>query len=172
MNFVIGQIISSIALIISIVIAQFKDIKLILIGEIAGNLSIALSFGFLGGLSGAWVCIVAAAQTIIIYWANEHQLDQKRRNVLTTVFGVIYVAGTVFVYSGWSDVVSCVCAMLYIMAIVQKDAAKYRWYMITNSFLWIIYDLQTAAYVNIITHGMVLVSLTVAKLRLDLKVEK
>ena len=82
MNFIIGQIISIAALIISVVIAQFKDVKHVLLGEIAANLAVALSFVFLGGMSGAWICIVATAQTIIIFWANKCELAAKKRKIL------------------------------------------------------------------------------------------
>lgn len=169
MNFIIGQIISIIALIISVVIAQFKNVKHVLLGEIASNLAVALSFVFLGGMSGAWICIVAVVQTIIIYWANKCELETKKRKILMVVFAIAYVAGTVVVYKGWSDVVSCACALLYVMAIIQTEAKKYRWFMMANSFLWIIYDFNTAAYVNIITHGIVLISLLIAMVRLDRK---
>lgn len=167
MNFIIGQIISVITLIIAIVIAQFKNVKHILIGEIAANLSTALSFVFLGGISGAWICIVAAVQTIIIYFSNKNNLEQSKRNLLTILFAIIYIAGTIVVYQGWADIVSCTCAILYILAIVQTQSKKYRWFMALNSLLWVIYDINTGAYVNIITHGMVLVSLVIAMIRLD-----
>ena len=150
MNFIIGQIISIAALIISVVIAQFKDVKHVLLGEIAANLA-------------------ATAQTIIIFWANKCELAAKKRKILMVVFAVIYVAGTAVIYKGWSDVVSCTCALLYVAAIVQTEAKKYRWFMVANSLLWIIYDFNTAAYVNIITHGMLLISLLIAMVRLDRK---
>ena len=162
MNFIIAQIISIIALIISIVIVQFKDVKHILLGEIASNLTIALSFAFLGGLSGAWICIVASIQTLIIYFANKHNVEPKKKDILTISFAVVYIIGTIIVYQNWGDIVSCACSLLYIMAIIQTKPQKYRFYMSANSILWIIYDILTAAYVNIITHGLLLISLFIA----------
>ena len=169
MNFIIGQFFSLVSLVVSIVIAQFKKVKHVLLGEMLCNFTIALSFVFLGGLSGAWICIVGGIQALIIYLANTYNLAKSKRNILTVLFAVAYVIGTVLVYRGWSDILSCVCALLYIMAIVQTDSAKYRRYMAANSCLWIIYDFTVLAYVNIITHGMLLVSLIVAMIRLDRK---
>ena len=171
-SFIIGQIISVIALIISVVIVQFKEVKHILLGEIASNLSVALSFLFLGGMSGAWICIVAAVQSVIIYFLNKYNASNVIRNILTGVFALVYIAGTMLVYQSWIDIISCVCAMLYLMAILQKDGARYRWYMTANSLLWVIYDVMTLAFVNVITHGMLLVSLVIAMLRLDRKKTK
>lgn len=165
--FVIGQIISILALIISAVIAQFKNVKHILLGEIAANLTVALSFVFLGGLSGAWICIVAALQSLVIYFVNKAEWTSQKKNLLSVLFAFIYIIGTAFVYQGWADIVSCTCSLLYILAIIQTDSKKYRWFMAANSSLWVIYDINTAAYVNIITHGILLVSIIFAMLRID-----
>ena len=167
MSFIIGQIISVAGLIVSVAIAQFKDVKHILIGDIVANLLVALSYVFLGGLSGAWVCIIAAVQCLIMYYANKLNWSRKARNYLIVIFAIVYVIGTIAVYQGWADIVSCVCALLYIMAITQKDAGRYRGYMVANSLLWITYDITTLAFVNMITHGSLLVSLIIAKIRLD-----
>ncbi len=169
MNFIIGQFFSLVSLGVSIVIVQFKNVKYVLLGEILCNFTIALSYVFLGGLSGAWICIVGGVQALIIYLANKHDLAKGKRNILTVLFAAAYVIGTVVVYRGWSDILSCACALLYIMAIIQTDSAKYRRFMAANSCLWIIYDFAVLAYVNIITHGMLLVSLIVAMIRLDRK---
>ena len=166
-HFMIGQIISVIALLISVIIAQFKNVKHILLGEIASNLAVAFSFVFLGGLSGAWICIVAALQSLVIYFVNKVDWTLRRKNLLSALFAFIYIIGTVVVYQGWADLVSCACSLLYILAIIQTDSKKYRWFMAANSFLWVIYDINTAAYVNIITHGILLVSILFAMVRLD-----
>lgn len=169
MNFIIGQIISVISLIISSVCVQFKKLKHVLLGEMLSNTATALSFVFLGGLSGAWICIVAALQTWVMYLANKHNVSGKKRNFLTVIFAAAYIAGTAYIYQGWNDVVSCTAALLYVMAIMQKDAAKHRLFMAMNSMLWIIYDLAVMAFVNVITHGTMLASLIIAMIRLDLK---
>ena len=168
-KFIIGQVISILALLISVIIVQFKNIKHILLGEIASNLAIAFSFVFLGGLSGAWICIVAALQSLAIYFVNKANWRQYGKTLLSVLFAFIYIIGTIVVYQGWADLVSCACSLLYILAIVQTDSKKYRWFMTANSFLWVIYDINTAAYVNIITHGILLFSLIIAMLRLDRK---
>lgn len=164
-SFVIGQVISAVALVISVVIVQFKDVRKILAGEIASNLAVAVSFAFLGGASGAWICIVAAVQTLVIFLLKAKPEDKRRDTFFALLFAVIYVIGTAFVYKGWEDIVSCTCAILYVGAILQTDAKKYRWFMAFNSGLWIFYDIVTHAYVNVITHGMLLISLIIAMVR-------
>lgn len=165
--FVIGQGISILTLIIAVASAQFKEVKHILLGQIASNLSVALSYLFLGGISGAWVCLVAAFQAIVMYAINKRELSERIRLWLMIIFALIYIAGTAVVYQSWRDLVTCACALLYLMAIMQKDSSKYRLFMMANSSLWVIYDVAALAFVNLITHGMILVSLITAMFRLD-----
>lgn len=95
----------------------------------------------------------------------------KKKNIFSGIFAAIYVMGTIVVYQGWVDILSCMCAFLYVLAILQTEASKYRWFMLANSVLWILYAITTGAYVNIITHGIVLLSVIISKLRLDRKTE-
>ena len=172
-NLIIGNVISAITLIISVIVtATFKKVNHILLGEIAMNLLVALSFVFLGGLSGAWVCIVATVQTVILFFANERQISKTARTVITVIFLAAYVVGTAVVYVDWKDIVACLCAFFYVFAVCATKSANYRWFMLVNSLLWVIYDIKTAAFVNIITHGITAVSTIIGKIRLDWKKEK
>ena len=169
MEFIIGQLISMFVLIIAVISAQFKNIKHILIGDITANLTIALSYALLGGLSGAWMCVIATVQGIVIYFANQKSWQKGTRNIITVIFAAAYITGTILVIKGWKDIVSCLSSMLFVLAIVQESASKYRSFKLLNNFFLIVYDISTAAYVNAITHGMQLISLITAKLRLDRK---
>jgi len=165
----IGQIVSVIALVISVSSFQFKAVKHILIAQILANFTMSLSFFFLGGLSGAWVCIVATFQTLIMYIANRKGISDKNRNLLLAFFLAAYVIGTAIVYQSWVDIVSCSCAFLFVLAIVQKDAKLFRAFEVANSLLWIVYDLSTRAYINTLTHILILCSILIAMFRLDRK---
>lgn len=169
MNNTIGQIVSIIALVFSVSSVQFKDVKHVLIGQILANLSTSLSFWFLGGLSGAWICIVAAVQTLIMYIANKKGISVKSRNILLAFFLAAYIVGTILVYQSWADIVSCTCSLLFVMSIVQTDTRIFRMFISANSFLWIVYDLSTGAYINAVTHTILLGSLVLAMIRLDRK---
>jgi len=168
-NLWIGQGISILVLIGAVVIAQLKNLRHILLGEVLLNVLTALSFLFLGGLSGAWICIAAAVQTVLLYQIDQGKCQKLSKKTLTVLFCFIYILGTALVYRGWNDIVSCLCAILYSLAVAQKNAGNLRWYMIANSTLWLIYDLTVFAVVNIITHAMSLISLITAKIRLDRK---
>ncbi len=170
-KFIIGQLISILVLILAIAIVQFKDIRKILPGEITINLLAALSYFFLGGWSGAWICVVASIQTIVLFRESQKEQRKSKRRVLLMIFAGAYVAGTLAVYQSWKDIICCICALLYTMAVMQKKASGYRLFIAANSILWIIYDIKTAAYGNMITHGMVWLSTVGAMMRIDYRKE-
>lgn len=172
MSFYIAQIIGALTTVTVVVAAQLKDMKYILICQIAANLMVALSSAMLGGLSGAWICAVAAVQTVVLYFLDKKGISQKAKNLLLWVFAAMYVGGTIFVYQGWGDLVSCAGALLYLLAIVQTKSSKYRRYICLNTLLWLVYDLTILAFGNMITHGVEFISAVVGILRLDIKKEK
>lgn len=171
MTFLIAQIIGVVTAIIAIGCVQFKNEKILLIGYFLSNILTATSCGLLGGLAGAWICLVAAVQTLIVYFVNKKDLEtaRKGRRIVAAVFAVIYIVGTIITFSNWPDIVVCVCALLYTTTVVQENSGRMRTATAFNMALWIIYDITIGAYTNIITHALTLVSTLTAKIRLDRK---
>lgn len=171
MNFMIAQCLGIITTVVALLSVQFKKVESILIGQIISNVLVALSFGLLGGLSGAWICILAAIQTLIIYFLDRSETPKKeqKKAVLLVLFVIGYIVGTVIVYKGWGDIIAGICAILFVLAIAQTESGKLRVIMMLNALLWIIYDYKTRAYTNILTHGLELLSILAAMIRLDRK---
>lgn len=167
--FYIAQVIGALTTVTVVVAAQLKNMKYILMCQIAANLMVAASSAMLGGLSGAWICAVAAVQTVALYFLEKKGISPKAKNWLLAAFAAMYVGGTALVYQGWGDLVSCAGALLYLLAIVQTNSAKYRRYICLNTLLWLVYDLTILAFGNMITHGIEFVSAVVGILRLDIK---
>ena len=174
MNFIIAQWLGIITTVVALLSVQFKRMELILIGQIVSNVLVALSYWLLGGLSGAWICILAAVQTLIIFFLDRSNIKNKNRKkeMLLGLFVMAYVIGTRIVYVDWRDIVAGVCAVLFVLAIVQSESGKLRIIMMVNALLWIIYDYKTKAYTNILTHGLELLSILIAMVRLDRKSKK
>lgn len=168
--FIAAQLVGVLTAVVSIIIVQFKKIRWILVGEVFSNLLIAVSYALLGGWSGASLCFAASIHTITSYFFSK--FDKPYPIILTVLFEAVYVACSALSYKGIADVLSCVAALLFGLAIVQENASKYRILMLVNSILWIIYDISTGALTNIFTHGFLTVSILVAMFRLDLKKKK
>lgn len=169
MNFMIAQTMGIFSTVAAIFCVQARSAGGVLLGQFLANAFSGLSYGLLGSLSGAWVCLLAAVHSVLISLANKKEEQKRNRivRVISAIFAVAYVIGSLLTYARWTDVISCVCALLFVVTVAQKDAGKMRNVMLVSMSLWVIFDIAVGAYTNIITHGSTIVSLVTAKIRLD-----
>ena len=169
MTFFIAQLMGIFSTFAAILCVQARNAAGILVGQILANVFSGLSYGLLGSLSGAWICIVAAVHSVIISFINKMQSDKRKKAVviISAVFTLIYLIGSALTYSHWTDSISVVCALLFVVTIAQKEAGKMRNVMLLSMSLWVIFDIAVGAYTNVITHGSTIISILSAKLRLD-----
>ena len=169
MTFFIAQLMGIFSTFAAILCVQARSAAGILAGQILANVFSGLSYGLLGSLGGAWICIVAALHSVIISFVNKLQPDKRKKAVavISVVFTLIYLAGSVVSYSRWTDIISGICALLFVVTIAQQEAGKMRNVMLVSMSLWVIFDIAVGAYTNVITHGSTIVSILGAKLRLD-----
>ncbi len=163
----IAQAIGPVTTVLSIVSAQFKKLKAILISEFVANTLVALSYILQGAFSGSYTCLVASAQTAISYIYACKKIEVPKW--LTLVFIPIYIVFTVFSYKSLIDILPGICAVFFALAVVQKKAAGYRIYMGSASLLWFVYDIIIGAYGMMLTHGLLLISVAIAMVRHDIK---
>ena len=171
MNFILAQVMGILSAISAIFCVQARTASGILLGQFLANTFSGLSYGLLGSLTGAWVCILAAIQSVLISFLNKMETKRREKAILVVsiLFSAAYIVGSVLTYTQWTDVVSCICALLFVVTIAQEDAGKMRNVMLVSMSLWVIFDLAVGAYTNVITHGSTIVSILSAKVRLDRK---
>ena len=169
--FLVAQLFGILSTVAAILCVQAKTSAGVLLGQILANGFSGLSYGLLGSLSGAWVCIVAAVHSVLISVVRKQQESVKRKGVriISVVFAVAYVIGSAVTYNQLPDVISCICALLFVLTIAQEDASGMRNVMLVSMSLWILFDISVGAYTNIITHGSTILSILTAKMRLDKK---
>jgi hypothetical protein len=169
--FFIAQIFGIFSTIAAILCVQARTSGGVLIGQILANGFSGISYGLLGSLSGAWVCILAAIHSVLISFLRKMEAGRRKKWVLliSVLFSIAYVAGSALTYSRWPDLISCACALLFVLTIAQEDASGMRNVMLLSMSLWVIFDISVGAYTNIITHASTIVSILAAKLRLDQK---
>lgn len=170
-TFILAQVLGVVNTVVALVMMQFKQAKHILIGQVFSNLLISVSFLLLGGLSGAWICIVAAIQAGVMFLFDRYckKDTEKKRKLLLILFLAAYIVGTIVVYRDWNDIVSGICAVLYVFSVVQKEARHMRTFSLANAGCWLVYDVATMAYTSILTHIAIIISILTAKFRLDWK---
>ena len=169
MSFMIAQAMGIFSTVAAIFCVQARSAGGVLLGQFLANAFSGLSYGLLGSLSGAWVCLLAAVHSVLISLANKKEEQKRNRivRVISVVFAAAYVIGSVLTYVRWTDAISCICALLFVVTVAQRDAGKMRNVMLVSMSLWVIFDIAVGAYTNIITHGSTIVSLITAKIRLD-----
>lgn len=169
MIFYIAQAAGILSTAAAVCCVQARQAKFIILGQFLANAFSAICYGLLGSLSGAWVCILASVHSLVAARANRHS-GKKRLTaavVVSVLFACAYLLGTVVTYSRWPDLISGVCALLFVVTIIQKDASKMRGIMLLSMSLWVIFDVVVGAYANIISHGMTILSILTARARLD-----
>ena len=165
MNFYIAQGISVLTAIVSVVMMQFKKMHWILLGQITTNILAGSTYLFLGGFSGAGISVVAVVQSVVMFLCN--RAGKKPHWTIVSGFILRYVLCSVYYYTSPIDLCSSVAAAVFAISIVQeKPAASRAWYVF-NPLLWVVYDVYTAAYVNVMVHGAIFISTAVAMVRLD-----
>ena len=169
--FLIAQLFGIGSTFAAILCVQARTSAGVLLGQILANGFSALSYGFLGSLSGAWVCLLAAVHSVLISFIRKQDpfAVNKRVILISFIFALAYIIGSVITYTRWPDVISCICALLFVLTIAQKDASKMRNVMLVSMSLWVLFDISVGAYTSIITHGSTILSILTAKVRLDKK---
>ena len=161
--------ISMAALVLEVVIYQFKEMKAIVIGQCISNFLILLTYALGDGLSGAAVCAVATVHTFMIYW-----LYQKKKKDISLWFVMcfvgIYIICSVFTFKVITDILPAAAAVLFALSVVQTKSCRYRMIILVNSILWIAYDIIISAPVPmLVTHSIAVVSVIVGIIRIDIK---
>ena len=171
MNFITAQVMGIFSTVSAIFCVQAKTAGGILLGQFLANAFSGISYGLLGSLSGAWICILAAVQSVLVSFLNKMEQAKRKKWILisSVVFSLFYIAGGIAAYAQWPDILSCICALLFVVTIIQQDAGKMRNVMLVSMSLWVIFDIAMGAYTNIITHASTIVSILTAKFRLDRK---
>lgn len=168
----LSYILSTLGLISMLVASAIKGkrMKLILFLAFCGNLFVATSYLIGGsGINGAAACYLGAVITITNYFFESKDIPLPKW--LISVYAICMVAVNVWVSGGISlfGAIAIIASLSYIMAIIQKSGAGYRFWTIINMILWCLYDIITGSYSVLITHVPQLVTAFVSALFHDRK---
>jgi len=166
-TFIAAQIVGILITVSSVIGMQFKDMKWVLAGQIVSNMLTALNLGLLGGLSGAGVCITATVQSVMIFLLKLKNKEFPAE--MSIVFAAIYTICSLAAYKSAFDILVLAASLIYAMSVIQPRSAVCRIYLLINSLLWVIYDLNIGAYTTIITYVILITSIVVAMIRIDMK---
>ena len=165
---VISQIIGYVACAVTIIYLQQKElIKMLYLAVLSNFLAGVSNIMLPGGLSGAGVCFVASVQTVfsLIY-------EKKGKKVplwLSVVFIAGYIGIAACTYKTPLDILPCAGALLYAVAVMQKNPFVYRLCMVANALVWMYYVIRVKNYSLLLTFILQLASTVIAIVRIDMK---
>jgi len=167
---IISYIISMIATVSGLIEPFCKKMKTILTMNFLGNLLVGTSYLLVFEKSGALICFAACVQVIINYL---FEVKGKALPVwLIITHAVVFLAVNILTFAVWYDILALVAAMLFVLSVAQKSAKYYRLLYVSNSFVWIAYDLLAGAYGNLTTHIVLFIATGVAIIVRDKKNKK
>lgn len=166
MTYNLSQIFGGLVFLFIFASMQTKDIKRVLLCQIGCNGFGMLSYVLIGGFSGCGIYLIATVQSVIFFWLRIK--DREVSRWLNPVILVAYVGCSAVMFSGWIDVFPMVAAVLCAFGIAQKNATNYRFIMLMNSSVWIVYDLFMGAYTMLASHIFTVASALLGIIRLDL----
>jgi len=160
-----AQIFGAIALIIDLTAIQMKKKHQILFLSVTSFFFFSISFALLKAYSGALVSLLACLQTLVAYYYDKEKEEMPRLLIYFYLF-ITLVCG-LFVYSSLIDVLPILCALLYVITIVQKTEKNIRKIVLYTMIIWITYDAIVGAYMVMLSDSIYLFSTIIAIYRYD-----
>lgn len=146
-----------------------KRMKYILFLAFAGNFLIATSYILnRSGLNGAASCYLGCIIAVVNYF-----FDYKEKIIPKWLMG-IYIAAFVLLnllVNKFEPAVLIAMAgsIVFVLGIGQKSGSKYRFWIIVNVCIWILYDIVTKSYSVLISHAVQLIFTLAGALINDIK---
>ena len=159
-KFIIAQIFGALGVIFSVLSAQMKTKKNIMIMLLLVNLASAISFWLLDGISGTLICLFSIFETFINYL-----YDEKNKKVPTYIIAfyiiITLVLGCIS-YTKPLDILPVICALIYCITICTKKESIIRIEMLINQPLWLVYNVLVKSYLFIISNILTFISLIIS----------
>ncbi len=167
MEFWISQVCGLIVSVAAITSMQLKNIKAILICQLICNGVGALSYILLDGLSGCGIYLVALGQSIVYFL---FRIKNKKSPLwIAVIFIALFLVCSLATYQSLRDLISALAAMTCALSLIQEKASGYRFFMLLNGIIWMVYDINVSAYTMIISHIVTALSAGIGIIRLDIK---
>lgn len=164
-EFYIAQGISVLTALTAIVTMQMKNMKGILLGQITANLLTASTYFLLGGFSGAGICLIAIVQSVVMFFYERK--EKKPHLVVILLFILLYITCSIVYFKSFIDIFSALAAVFFAVSITRTKASSSRFWYVFNPLCWVVYDVYTRAYGNLIMHAVIFLSTFVAMIRID-----
>lgn len=144
-----------------IVVLSFykKETTTILMYQITSNFVYAVHYFLLGGLSGAFCCVIGMIRNVTLI-----KCDNKK--IILPIFITIYSFITLLFYEGIYSLLPMMANLSYLIGMSYKNKKVLLKGALVSSSCWIIYAIFVSSYVSIVTESILLISNTIQLIRM------
>ena len=144
-----------------IVVLSFykKETTTILMYQITSNFVYAVHYFLLGGLSGAFCCVIGMIRNVTLI-----KCDNKK--IILPIFITIYSLITLLFYEGIYSLLPMMANLSYLIGMSYKNKKVLLKGALVSSSCWIIYAIFVSSYVSIVTESILLISNTIQLIRM------
>ena len=128
-----------------------KESKTILLYQVTSNFIYSVHYFLLGGISGAFCCIIGMFRNITLIKSN-------KKNIIIPIFITLYLIITLLFYEGVYSILPLLANVIYLIFIAYKDKRILLIVANLSSICWILYSIVVGSYVGAITETILLIS--------------
>lgn len=160
---IIGQILSIVAMILTVLSFQLKTKKQILILQTAGSALFLISFLLLGSMAAVYLNLVFVARSAV------YSLSAEKKWAAHPAWLFVFIAASVIAgalgFRSYWDILPIVGAIFGTVAMSMKNENMLRLFKLGDSPCWLVYNVSVPSVGGVICEAFNIVSLTVGIIR-------
>lgn len=160
---IIGQSLSVIGMILTILSFQFKTKKQILLMQTAGSTFFLISYVLLGSYAAVYLNIIFLARNIIFYFKEDKSWAQHKAWLAVLLVAVV-LAGLLGYRTAW-DIIPIVGSVFGTLAAYMKNENMFRLFKLGDSPCWLLYNASIPSLGGTICEIFNIISITVGLIR-------
>ena len=164
---IISAIISVAATVEGLVEPFFKKMKTVLLFNLLGNALVGINYLLTESYSGGMICGVAILGLCVNYYFTSQ--EKKIPKWVIVLHAAAFLTANLFTFAYWYDVFALIASLLFVLSIAQDSTKYYRLLYISNSLVWIAYDIFAKSWGNLFTHSVLAVAIYISIIVRDKK---
>ena len=164
---IISTIISVAATVEGLIEPFFKKMKTVLLFNLLGNALVGVNYLLTESYSGGMICGVAILGLCVNYYFTSR--EKKIPKWVIVLHAAAFLSANLIAFAYWYDVFALIASLLFVLSIAQDSTKYYRLLYISNSLVWIAYDIFAKSWGNLFTHSVLLVAIFISIMIRDRK---
>lgn len=132
----------------------------ILMYQITSNFVYAVHYFLLGGISGAFNCVISIIRNIVLIRVKNNKV------LIYLLFIGLYLLVTIIFYENIYSIFPMLANSIYLLLIMKNSRKSILIGGIFDALFWLIYSIFVLSYVGIVTEGILIVSNTVQLIKI------